>query len=200
MHSAYLKLFTPARRWPGRMLAAAMFLLPGTAWAAVAVDADGSVVPPLVSSHALSAAIGACLVVLFAFAIMMPFVMVLNAGVQALWKAAFKTQPPFSLYSAAATVVALLLGAYGAFVVPQFSEVFASWGADLPTPTRLLMDYSYLLPAASILFLGMLFLLQKNAQRERYFAVLLAGELAMVVLIVWAQQLPIFVMGEAVSA
>lgn len=116
-------------RW---RLLAAVLLLPGAAWASEAVDADGAVVPPLLG-HALSTAIAACIVVVLAFAILMPLVLVLNEGAQALWKAAFKTQPPFSLYSVAALVVALLLAAYGVFAIPKFAMVFAAWGDSLPT-------------------------------------------------------------------
>ncbi len=176
---------------------AVLLLLPGAAWASEAVDAGGAAVPPLLS-HALSTALAACVVVVLAFAILMPAVLVLNEGAQALWKVAFKTQPPFSLYSVAALVVALLLAAYGVFAVPKFSVVFAAWGEALPAQTWLLMNYSYLLPLVSILSLCMLYLLRKNAERERYFAAMLAGELALVVLIIWAQQSPIFDMGEAV--
>ncbi len=195
MHEAY----SAARKaWPNwRGWVTAVLLLPGAAWASEAVDADGAVVPPFLG-HALSTAIAACIVVVLAFAILMPVVLVLNEGAQALWKAAFKTQPPFSLYSVAALVVALLLAAYGVFAIPKFAAVFAAWGDSLPTQTRWLMDYSHLLPLVFILSLCMLYLLRKNAQRERYFAAMLAGELALAVLIIWAQQSPIFEMGEAV--
>ena len=180
------------KAWPAPFL-----LYVGAAWAGAPVDASGSHVSPSFAGN-LRAGGEVFMIIIIACAIFSAIVLALNWGVQKVWKAAFKTQPPFDFFSVAALVGSLLLGAFGVFVVPQFSVLFASFGANLPAPTLLLMAYSNLLPAVFLLLLCVLYALKENVWRERYFAAVLAGEFAFLVLAVYTMYLPIFRMAEAI--
>lgn len=122
----------------------------------------------------------------------------MNWAAQSAWRAIMKTPPPFGFYSVYAIVIALLLGAVGVFVVPAFAQLFESFGADLPTPTGLLMHYRALLAILVVPLLALLYRLRASPRCEAYFAAILACEMCLLVLSVVALYLPVFSMSEAV--
>ena len=147
------------------LIVAAWLQLPGAVWAhGATVHADGT--PAFDNLHDLLAVIEVLVVIALSFAMPVAVVLGLNRGARALWQAGFKTQPPFDLFSTAALLVALLLGAFGVFSVPAFAVLFASFGSYLPWQTALLVNYGYLLPGLFILLLFLLVALKRHPQRE----------------------------------
>ncbi len=135
-----------------------------------------------------------------ALTIALVILLALNRGAQAAWRAVFKTQPPFGIFSVAAMAVSLSLAAFVVYVIHAFATLFASFGTDLPAPTLLLIKYGDLLPlVVFLLLLALLYVLRKNVRRERYFAVILCVELTVIALAVGTLlYLPVYKVGEAV--
>jgi hypothetical protein len=177
---------------------AAWLLLPGAAWAhGTPVNADGT--PVFDNLRDTMAVVEVLVIIALVFAVPIAIVLALDWGAQAGWRAVFKTQPPFDISSVGALAVALLLAVFSVFVIPQFALLFSSFGAYLPWYTVLLVNYGYALPGLVILLLFLLVALKNNPRREGYFAVILVGELALLVFAVISMYSPIFTFREAVS-
>jgi hypothetical protein len=123
----------------------------------------------------------------------------LSWGVEAAWKVVFRTQPPFGQYSIWALAASLVLAAFGVYVVPAYAAIYEGYIAYLPWYTNLLVNYGQLLPVLVILTVALFILLKDNPRRERYFALMVAGEVLFLVLAVIALNTPTLFFGEAVS-
>jgi hypothetical protein len=99
-----------------------------------------------------------------------------------LWLAVFKARPSYGIFSIAALLASLLLTAIGISATQGFSGLSDEFIESLPAPTRLLVKYGYLLMGVLILFLAASYLLRKNTRRERYFAIIMAGEVLLLTL------------------
>jgi type IV pilus assembly protein PilC len=99
-------------------------------------------------------------------------------------------------------VMCLVFGVMGALVIPQFAQVFSSFGADLPAPTLLVINFRYLLWLPSFLMLivmGVLWWLVKSPKvRTLCYAVFVVVQVLMLPLIIVSMYLPIYKLGQVV--
>jgi len=121
-----------------------------------------------------------------------------NWVVQVVWKAALKTRPPAIFYSLAALAVSLLIAALGIFALPEFRNVYQQFGANWPTVTLIAVYLTerYLPLLLVIVMLVLLVVLRNKPRRERYFAVIFAGETALLFMIVGSLFWPLYKVGE----
>lgn len=103
------------------------------------------------------------------------------------------TRTEFSFAFAAAIITGLLLIASGISLSPAPSGVYASFGVELSTPVRVLMDYPFLLSLPIILFPFLLMRVDGHPHREQYFAAFAALEFALLCVAQWVLNLPIVV-------
>ncbi|MGO1071737.1 hypothetical protein [Lysobacter sp. CA199] len=95
-------------------------------------------------------------------------------------------------------LIAFACGIAPIWVVPQFEQVFVSFGADLPAATRLMVDYPWVLSALPVPVLAVWALAPK---RWRDLLACVAGVvlgMAAVGFTVWAMYLPIFMLGATI--
>lgn len=174
---------------------AALMLLPGAAWACEPVGALGGLWETLGSFvdtvHLLTLAVATVAVTAGIF-MASPIVWALEWAAATSWKAATKTQPAFGFWSVFALVLAVMLIIFGLFGIPVFGKLFASYGADLPMPTRLLVSGRYLLVLPLVVTGGLLYRWRFKSRRERYSLYVLAGEALLSILVLWALYFPIF--------
>lgn len=112
-------------------------------------------------------------------------------GAKQAWKWAARGAPQFGVFSVSSGILALVLAAVGAFLVPQFRALFASFGADLPASALIVMQYNYLLLMPGIVLVLMAYRLRSVPGRERFFVAFLAGESALLCLTLWALYSPV---------
>lgn len=175
---------------------AALMLLPGSAWACGGFEWLSGGVGEAFNSFAeavhLVHLVIATIVVAVAIFIASPMVMALEWGAATAWKARIKTAPPFGFWSVFALFLAVFLVIAALVYIPAFDKLFASFGADLPMPTRLLLSGRYLLVLPLVIAGGLVYRWRFNSRQERYSSYLLAGEALLLVLVQWALYLPIF--------
>ncbi len=169
--------------WRGRLTAffVALFLLPGMVLVAGTVhSAQDLLVIALICLIPVGMLMGLCL------------------GARQVLQAVFKLQEPFNFFAAAATLAAVALAYIGLFALPAFKQWLTSFGANLPEPTLLLLEYHYLLLLPALLLPFMVFWLRSHPRREDYFATILAGEF-FVLLTCVLLYVQVFKIGEAVA-
>lgn len=96
---------------------------------------------------------------------------------------------------ASSAITAFTLGAIGTYVVPSFANVYTSFGAELPNPTRILVSASYALWLPALLLLFALRTSNPRFYQTRFLATLLAGEVCVLLLVLWALYLPVHLLG-----
>jgi len=122
------------------------------------------------------------------YGIIMLAVAVLTLVVWAIKRIFFGHSDLFLVFLVAASLLALVLGVLGTFVVPMFEPIYANFGADIPLPTKTLFSARHLLwlPAIVVLALWHTTKNRTNKTREtRYFAIALFVE-ANLLALVWA--------------
>lgn len=103
----------------------------------------------------------------------------------------------FYIFLIAATLAAIVLALMGTLFIPEFDEIFAIFGAELPEVTQAVRNYRYVLTLA-ILAVAILWQWSKNKPRRAvYFAYFLLLEMGLVLFVLWALYQPVFVMGCA---
>jgi hypothetical protein len=114
-------------------------------------------------------------------------------GAHALWQRHTGRRAEFSLSLAAVIITGLLLIASGISLSPAPSGVYASFGVELSTAARVLMDYPFLLSVPLILFPFLLMRVESDPRREQYFAAFAALEFALLCVAQWVLNIPIVV-------
>lgn len=79
-------------------------------------------------------------------------------------------------------LLALGLGAFGTFAIPQFELVYASFGVNLPHGTEILFSVRNFLWLPFILILALYYLIRDNPNKTRYFAATLLIEVGLSIL------------------
>jgi hypothetical protein len=98
----------------------------------------------------------------------------------------------FSVFALTSVLLGIILGLLGTFVVPNFKVVFESFGADLPTLTKLVLDFRYFLWAPLFLIAISWQLLRAHKARGIYYQVCFLVETLLLCLVLWALYYPIF--------
>jgi len=96
-------------------------------------------------------------------------------------------------------VCALLTALTPTIVIPQFQQVFSSFGAQLPLLTRIAIDQHLWLWLLSLLVIAVWLFWPRPKQRALAACLLGAGGLVIIIpLMILAMYLPIFQLGQAV--
>ena len=166
---------------------AAFVLLPGAAAACGAVEAADASPLMLLLSRIFFGLISVLIVATPVSAILMA----LTWGARTAWKAVSGGNPPLGFFSVSSFFASLALGVFATFAIPQFARLFESFGPNLPTATRLMLEFNYLLWIPAILSLVLLGVWRGSPRRERYFAAFLAGAVGLAAFTLWALYAPI---------
>lgn len=115
------------------------------------------------------------------------------------WRRKFRAKAPLDWLSILSYLAALLIAIWGVWIVPQFQVLFESFGADLPWPARVVMQYRYLLalPLGALALLH--FSLRRPGARLPYIFHVLTAEFVLSVLVVMSMSLPVFSVGEPIQ-
>ncbi len=111
-------------------------------------------------------------------------------GAQAGWRAAFG-RAPFGVLPAASVLGALALLGMGTYILPLFTALFESFGADLPGETRFLLDARYLLALPALLLPVLFWRAHGSRRRDRYFAGFVGAGAVLLACTLWAAYLPV---------
>ncbi len=103
----------------------------------------------------------------------------------------------FSAFLASAVITSLFLGSIGTFAVPAYSNLFATFGVELHTPTKFLVSARHALWLPAVLLLLSPRLPNRRFHNTRFLATFLVGESFLLLLVLWAIYLPIVVIGCA---
>lgn len=111
----------------------------------------------------------------------------------------------FWLVAIGSSLLSFLAGLFGSFAIPAFAELFAGFGAELPTPTliTLRLNHWLWLPslAALLVWTKWFGAVRDSYSRKRFFSLFTGIGLAVMGIMaftIWAIYLPVFKMGEAV--
>ncbi len=115
-------------------------------------------------------------------------------AVKWVWKIASGRTPALEVSSVSSALLAVLLGALGIFAIPRFDSLYASFGADLPALTRIVIDLHYLLVMPAVLLAFVAILIKDKARRRRWLDGFLVGNSALMFLTTGALYSPIFKM------
>ncbi len=108
-------------------------------------------------------------------------------------RAALAPRPAPGFFPVAAQVLALWLGVGGMLFARAFAQLFASFGADLPAPALILIQYPYVLlaPAAAV-FAAQWLLLRRHPLRGRFLAAIAAAEYLLLLLVYFSLHMAVF--------
>jgi type II secretory pathway component PulF len=104
-----------------------------------------------------------------------------------------------AILTLASLAFGLVLGLVGTLVIPQFAEVFESFGTDLPAVTALLINSPHVLWTPLALTMPTIVLwwpLRSNAARIVCYSMLTAADAILLVLTIVAMYLPIYKLGQ----
>ena len=110
----------------------------------------------------------------------------------------------FWFVAVGATIASIALSLLMAFALPAFEDVYRSFGADLPVPTKALVQWRYSLLLPSAVAIGLWLFRGRSASRGQlctwvrtsfFFLGLFSASL--LVFAIWALYLPIFKIGIA---
>lgn len=90
-------------------------------------------------------------------------------------------KPWFFIFSFSAVLISVVLGLFGLFVIPEFENLYVSYGEDLPNVTRVVFSARYFLWLDIVVVAALWWLLRNNLRRTLYFAIIFVLEQIMLV-------------------
>jgi type IV pilus assembly protein PilC len=105
----------------------------------------------------------------------------------------FRRKENFSVFALASVLLGLALGLIGAFVVPAFEQVFTSFGASLPAPTKFVLAFRHFLWMPLLLIaLSWLPARTRRARARRHDLACFLAQALLLCLVFWGLYAPIF--------
>ncbi|MDR0275036.1 MAG: hypothetical protein LBI48_06805 [Burkholderiaceae bacterium] len=122
---------------------------------------------------------------------------ILTAIVWGIKLAFFRQAASFPVSALMSIIFGIVIGLVGTFMAPAFDQVFESFGAYLPMPTKLVINFRYLLWTPLFLIAVSWRSLRLNPARRRYYVAALLSEMILLAMILAALYMPIFKLGSA---